>query len=112
MRVIENSLIPFPGFLAINLFGVVFVREDDWHRWNEAGKKVTLNHEAIHTAQMRELLYIFFYIAYFFEWLYRLVFHASSPYSGLSFEREAYAHQCDFDYLESRKPFAEWRKKQ
>ena len=47
MKVIENNIIPFPGFLAINLFGVVFVREEEWERWNDVGRKVTLNHEAI-----------------------------------------------------------------
>ena len=47
MKVIENNIIPFPGFLAINMFGVVFVREEEWERWNDVGRKVTLNHEAI-----------------------------------------------------------------
>lgn len=53
MRVIENTIIPVKGFAAINLFGVLFIRK---------GVKVSdriLNHEKIHTAQMKEMLYIF-----------------------------------------------------
>jgi hypothetical protein len=44
MKVIFNSIIPFPGFKAINLFGVLFARK---------GSKIddkTINHESIHTA--------------------------------------------------------------
>ncbi len=110
MKIIENNIIPFPGFLAINLFGVIFVREDSWKHWNESGRKVTMNHEAIHTAQMKELLYVFFYIIYFFEWLSRLVLHTKTAYYGLSFEQEAFKHQNDLDYLKNRKHFAQWRK--
>lgn len=110
MKVIENNLIPFPGFLAINLFGVLFVRKDAWARRDEAARKVTLNHEAIHTAQMKELLFVFFYIAYFLEWLYRLVFHTSTAYRGISFEVEAYENQNDEEYLQNRRHFAQWRR--
>jgi hypothetical protein len=68
------------------------------------------NHENIHTAQMKELGYIFFYILYFVEWLYRVVFHTRTAYRGISFEREAYTHQYDYGYLEHRAKFAQWRK--
>lgn len=54
MKIIYNNFIPFKGFAAINLFGVLFVRE---------GVKITeemINHKKIHTAQMKEMLYIFF----------------------------------------------------
>jgi len=27
MKIIENKIIPFPGYKAINLFGILFVRE-------------------------------------------------------------------------------------
>lgn len=47
MKVIYNSLIPFKGFSAINLFGIVFARKE----YKELSQRV-LNHEAIHTAQM------------------------------------------------------------
>jgi hypothetical protein len=104
MRVIHNDWIPFKGFKAINLFGICFVRKP--HKMTPHD----YNHENIHTAQMRELGYIFFYILYFVEWLYRLVFHTSTAYRGISFEREAFEHQYDYDYLEHRERFAQWRK--
>lgn len=104
MRFIENKWIPFKGFKAINLFGVCFVRKP--HKMTPHD----YNHENIHTAQMKELGYVFFYIFYFVEWLYRLVFHTSTAYRGISFEREAFEHQYDYDYLEHRERFAQWRK--
>lgn len=48
MKIIYNNFIPFKGFLAINLFGVMFVRGT----WRDLNARV-LNHEKIHTAQMR-----------------------------------------------------------
>lgn len=56
MKIIENSLIPFPGFLAINLFGVIFIRKGG------VLSEVVINHEQIHTAQMKELGYVGFYL--------------------------------------------------
>lgn len=111
MIVIPNHIIPFPGYLAINLFELVFVRKEYWDNRSEAGKAITLNHEAIHSRQMRELLYVFFYIIYFFEWLIRLCFvNGNKAYENISFEKEAYAHETDPDYLKNRKHYAQWRK--
>lgn len=103
MRIIYNKYIPFKGFRAINLFGVCFVREGC------TMPPHAINHEKIHTAQMRELWYIGFYIIYLCEWLYRLVFHTRTVYRGISFEREAYEHQYDYDYLYKREVYAQWR---
>lgn len=103
MRIIYNKIIPFKGFSAINLFGVVFARRES---------RITphcINHEKIHTAQMRELGYVGFYILYFLEWLYRLCVDTKRAYRAISFEQEAYAHQHNYDYLNSRKHFAQWR---
>ena len=105
MKVVYNSLIPFKGFVAINLFGVVFARKE-----YEPLGRLTLQHEAIHTAQQRELLYIGFYLLYFLEWLYRIIFHTKTAYSGISFEREAYTWERDPNYLKNRKHYAQWRK--
>ena len=110
MKVIQNNIIPFKGFLAINLFGVVFARKDAWDRTDGWRKLCTINHESIHTAQMRELLYIGFYLLYFLEWVYRLIFHTKTAYEGISFEKEAYAWETDMTYIKNRKHFAQWRK--
>lgn len=99
MKVIHSRFIPFKGFNAINLFGVVVVRKG-----RRAGR-YTLNHERIHTAQMRELLFVFFYLLYLGEWLVRLMMRGNA-YRNISFEREAYAHMGDLHYLESRRHYA------
>lgn len=75
----------------------------------EGINEVDYNHEAIHTAQMKELLYVFFYVIYFLEWLYRLIFHTKTAYMGISFEREAYDNEANLNYLDTRKHFAQWR---
>ena len=100
MKVIRNRIIPFGSFYAINLFGVLFAKGPC--------DRVVINHERIHTAQMRELLYIPFYIIYVIEWAVRLVRHRSlvAAYRNISFEREAYARQADMGYLASRPLFA------
>ena len=102
MKIIRNNIIPFKGFKAINLFGVLFVRKD------AVINEITLNHEAIHTAQMKELLYIFFYIIYVVDWLIGLMAYVSfsEAYREICFEKEAYANEKDLSYLNKRKAFA------
>lgn len=109
MRVIPNSLIPFPGFLAVNLFGVVFIRKDSVDDLSTEYLERVKRHEAIHSAQGRELLWIGFYIVYVLEWLARLVVNGRNAYRNLSFEQEAYRHEAHPDYLKTRKHFAQWK---
>lgn len=104
MKIIRNNIIPFKGFLAINLFGLIFVRKDAKKQFGLYSQ----NHEAIHTAQMKELFYIPFYIIYFFEWLIRL-FKTGNAYRNISFEKEAKQNEMNLTYLESRTHFAQWR---
>lgn len=95
MVIIYNNIIPFKGFIAINLFGVLFVRKKLKHMLT----REILNHEKIHSAQMKELLYIPFYILYFIEWVLK-------GYKNISFEREANKEQDNLDYLKNRKHFS------
>lgn len=104
MKLIYNKWIPFKGFRAINLFGVCFVRE------GQTMPPHSINHENIYTAQMRELGYIGFYLLYVIEWMYRLIFHTRTAYSGISFEREARENMYDYGYLHKRVSYAQWRK--
>lgn len=83
----------------MNLFGVLFVRG------NARIDDITLNHEKIHTAQIKELWYVFFYIWYIIEWLIKL-FMKGNAYRNISFEREAYNNEKDLDYLHNRKFFS------
>lgn len=102
MKIIRNNILPPHGFKAINLFGILFVRK------NANIDEVTLNHEAIHTAQMKELLYVFFYILYLIDWLIGLVvygFDTKRAYREICFEKEAYENQEDLGYMEKRNLF-------
>ena len=107
MKIVKNKIIPFKGYLAINLFGVLFVRSDAKRELNE----YDINHETIHTEQMKYMLYVFFYIWYGIEWLIKLFVYLNGhkAYRNISFEKEAYEHQGDKDYLKSRKHYAQWR---
>jgi len=98
MKIIRNKYIPFTGYKAINLFGILFVKN------NAKIDEVTINHEAIHSAQMKEMLFIFFYVWYVIEWLFKLP--KGNAYRSISFEREAYENDSDINYLKNRKHFA------
>lgn len=119
-----NRYIPFPGFRACNLFGIIFVRKgatiDD----------VTLNHEKIHSEQIAEVMLasvpvaillwntsniwiaglfvlISYYLWYVVEWLVHFI-RLKDPhlaYRRICFEREAYENRNDLNYLESRSWF-------
>jgi hypothetical protein len=50
MKIIENNLIPFKGFTAINIFGFIFVRKGTFV------SDRTKNHELIHSCQIEEVM--------------------------------------------------------
>lgn len=102
MKIIRNNIIPFKGYKAINLFGILFVRND------AVVGSVDINHEEIHTEQMKEMLYVFFYLWYGIEWLVRLIQYrdAHKAYRNISFEREAYINQRSMGYLQGRGRYA------
>ena len=104
MKIIKNNIIPFKGFRAITLWPFIFVRKGC--EFND----IHLNHEKIHARQQLELLIIPFYIIYLIEWLVRLIITGNShkAYRDISFEKEAYLHQEDMDYLNKRCWFAQW----
>lgn len=86
----------------MNLFGVLFVRG------NARIDDITLNHEKIHTAQIKEMLYVFFYLLYVIEWIIRLVQFRNSymAYRNISFEREAYQNEGNTEYLRERQLYS------
>lgn len=98
MKIIRQNILPPKGFLAINLFGCLFCKP------NAKITDVTINHEQIHTEQMKEMLYIPFYLLYGVEWLIKL-FCKGNAYRNLSFEREAYDNQYNIDYIKTRKHY-------
>ena len=110
MKIIRNNIIPVKGFKAINLFGVLFVRG------NAVISEKTLRHEHIHTMQMREMLYVPFYLWYgveyvirFFGWLFEEEKPCNpndKPYDRMSFEKEAYGNEHDVEYPKTRKHYS------
>ena len=105
MKIIYNNIIPFPGFKAINLFGVLFVRKGCTMSESD------INHEMIHTLQMKEMGYVLFYLWYLVEWLVKLakLRDSNKAYRAISFEREAYGNEKNLIYTITRAKYA-WRK--
>jgi hypothetical protein len=68
---------------------------------------VFLNHEKIHLRQQAELLVVFFYIWYGIEFLVKWLQFRNryKAYRNISFEREAYHFEGDFNYLKNRKTY-------
>lgn len=121
MKIIRNKYIPFPGFKAVNIFGVLFVRK------SARIDNVLIRHEKIHTSQMFEvtvvslilfLLFMYvswwlpllspfvYYVWYGVEWLIRFIRlrNAHEAYRNISFEKEAYSNQ-DVDYYLGKRKF-------
>lgn len=90
--------IPFKKIQGITLFPFIIVKP-------KMPNMVLLNHERIHIRQQLELLVIPFYIWYLSEWLYHYIKcrHTWMAYRRISFEREAYDNEADFNYLKNRK---------
>lgn len=100
MKIVRSRYLPpLRRHAAINLMGVLFVHPDV-----HISKRL-INHERIHTAQMRELAFLPFYLIYLIEWLLRLVMK-DNAYMSIGFEREAYINENDYDYLNRRKHYA------
>lgn len=101
--IIVCPLIP-KGF-CVNIFGTFWTRDKSWI------DKYVVNHERIHSAQQRELLWIPFYLIYVLEWVARVFIcrDRMKAYMSMSFEREAYTHGRDLGYLNNRRHYAQWR---
>lgn len=102
MFVIRNKFIPFKGFVAMNICGLLFVRKE------ATITDTILNHEAIHSRQWLECLIVFFPVLYVIEWLFNLFIYRDSKkaYKNISFEKEAFANQYNKNYLKNRKMYA------
>ena len=92
----------YRNYVGLSFWPFIFLKEHGLKK-----DAVLINHEKIHLRQQRELLVIPFYILYIGEWLLRLLiyFDGYRAYQNLSFEREAFHHEKNMDYLNKRKPF-------
>ena len=125
MKIISNKLIPFKGFRAMNVLGLVFTRKNA-----DEITITTKRHEQIHTIQQYEILcasalislvlcniwaswwYLLITIAlpialYVLVWLIELALPPyNSAYKDSLFEREAFANELNRNYLVTRPLFA------
>ncbi|TZF83819.1 hypothetical protein FW774_10155 [Pedobacter sp. BS3] len=64
-----------------------------------------INHERIHHRQQLEMLLLLFYLWYCSEFLVRYLKYRNwnQAYRNISFEREAYTHEHNLNYLDTRK---------
>ena len=114
MKIIYNSLIPFHGFSIINIFGMLFIRNEYQNKFID---KRIINHEFIHSEQYKDLIYIFFIPLYLLEWVIKIPFSwfykkdqngkiiKNIAYRSISFEQEAYYNENNLNYLITRKRF-------
>lgn len=101
-----DSLSWFMTIGGITLWPIVVLREKyDSSKWRRGRAKRIINHETIHIKQQEELLVLPFYILYFTEWFIKLFFYGKNAYRNISFEREAYANEKNYKYLETRKKY-------
>lgn len=124
MKIIRNKFIPFGYFTAMNILGLLFVKE------RTPLLERDIRHEAIHSAQQYEILaasalvslvlsciyaswwYLLITIAmpillYIVAWLIELVLPPyKTAYKDSPFEREAYMNEGDPEYLANRPLFA------
>ncbi len=98
-----HKYITFPGTRAITLWPLIILRDESSRQ-----DQILIRHEQIHLRQQLEMLIILFYLWYVTEFLIRLLRsrHAHASYLSLAMEREAYDHEADPDYLQTRRLYA------
>lgn len=101
MILVVRFLVP-KGYTGITLFPFIILKDKVLLR-----DSTLINHERIHLKQQLELLVIPFYFWYALEFLIRLMYFKTwyVAYRNISFEREAYAHEDESNYLETRTIF-------
>lgn len=106
MKIVENCLIPFKGYSAINLFGIVFTRNKEKFLLNPKKSR----HEYTHTLQYKELWYIGFLPVYGWYWLRCLIKYRNlnKAYNMNPLEQEAYDNEGMEEYNKHREKFA-WK---
>ncbi|OIQ21490.1 MAG: hypothetical protein BM557_03600 [Flavobacterium sp. MedPE-SWcel] len=98
MIITSKYLIP-KGYAAVALFPFIILRGNKFKE-----NKILINHEKIHLQQQAELLLLPFYIWYIVEFLILLIKYKNrkKAYRAISFEKEAYTHESNLEYLNNR----------
>lgn len=105
MKKVFNKYVPFKGYIAMYFFGFLFVRKEYKHMLTREIE----NHEYIHHKQACVLLFLFFYLWYGLEYIFKLMYYhfdTHKAYRNISFEREAYLYMNDMSYINRMKPFS------
>lgn len=100
MPILSTTLVLLPKrYHAIAIFPFILLRRGG------AENEILINHEFIHLRQQAELLILPFFLWYFIEYLLKLIIYHNhdKAYRNICFEREAYHHDEDFNYLNKRK---------
>ncbi len=100
MIIVSKYIVP-KRFLGLTIWPFIFLK------YKLLKEDVFLvNHERIHIQQQLQLLVLPFFIWYGIEFVIRFFQYKSwhLAYRNISFEREAYIHENDLNYLQSR-PF-------
>ena len=97
--IVLKKLVP-KGYSGITIFPFVFFTHSSLLQ-----NKNLINHEKIHIRQQIELLVIVFFIWYFLEFFYKWFKYKNAhlAYKNISFEREAYQNDSNYDYLQEKK---------
>jgi hypothetical protein len=106
MIIVCQNLLKNTKINGITLYPFIFIKNPE-----DKKNSVLINHEKIHLKQQLELLIIFFYLAYIIEYYYHLIKlkNGHRAYLAISFEREAFAHELDLEYLKKRKVWGFWK---
>lgn len=121
IKIFVNKLIPFPGYIAMAFFNMIFWRKEYEYYLTDGRRKSyvnrVVNHEGIHTCQMRDFCKwlpiggTIFYIVYGLEWIGRLFVNGpKKAYERISFEQEAYDNENNMNYKNERERFANFKK--
>ncbi|MCU0447926.1 MAG: hypothetical protein MUE85_23750 [Microscillaceae bacterium] len=98
--------VPFLNYGGMALFPFILIKYRHY-RYNE----FLIHHEKIHLQQQLELLILPFYILYALNYLgnrFKYPTH-DQAYRNICFEREAYTHEYDLEYLKNRPLWSFWR---
>lgn len=99
MILISKYIIP-KGFVGLTLYPFIILKDKTLKE-----NRTLINHEKIHLKQQIELLIIFFYLIYITEWLLKCFKYRNRylAYQNISFEREAYLYEYDFNYTKTKR---------
>ena len=102
MIVIFKHIIP-KKYCGLSIYPFIFLKYKNLKTDN-----IFMNHEKVHLKQQVELLWVFFFIWYFIEYLIRLLKYKNHEmaYKNISFEREAYINENNLHYLKTRKYYS------